>query len=133
MSRAFVLLALLPLFLPPGFCACGAAASCCADEDDEAVEEIHVCQHGDAGQCDEEDHAAPRHDEHPWHHVPTCPAVTASRALQPRVNLALDVRLTDSSATVFFAQPAHLATLLPNAVLNPTEQPIYLRVRALLI
>ena len=118
MLRALTLLALLPLLLPPGLCACGAVESCCASADD--------------GDDADHDHTAPSDSPH---HAPTCPAaaISALRAPVARLNLSVQQILTDRPTSITLELHSSALTAAFLAPADPFDLPVYLRLRALLI
>src|SRR5262249_31314213 len=114
-QRVLLLLATLPLLLPPGVCLCHCDP---------------LCPHEEAG---DEDHGAPAATDH----LPGCPAGqqvsspgTTSRA-QPTA-LAWRISPVLGGPTLETASPGFPLCLVPHAGYLP-PQPLYLMVRALRI
>ena len=132
MSRMLAAVALLPLLLPPGLCACGVTTACCtADGEDDH----DACPHGDAHHSDGQDHAGPLPGDGPREHAPSCPAAATyvSRTPTLRASLSAHDVLADDPAPAFVELAVFPEAVGPVVDSAHFEQPIYLRARALLI
>lgn len=121
MLRVLAIAALLPLLLPPGLCACGAAESCCEIADD--------------GDHADHDHPAPSPGGESQPHAPSCPAaaISALRVPAARPNVSVHQFVVDRPTSASLELHASATIAAFRTPFDPFELPVYLRLRALLI